>query len=132
MSLLQTRPFHSPDLQLLSLLSSAGGGECLWASGMCRHATEVHHEVAEKCVKATCVLHNFLWKTTQASVVRGTSRLNRWNHCQVWEDLLPTSQQERLSGLGRPSHPYSRLRELSHGRTQCKSHTLLLSKLPAV
>ncbi|XP_061637361.1 uncharacterized protein LOC133481962 [Phyllopteryx taeniolatus] len=38
---------------------------------MYRRDMAAHYEVAEKCVKATCLLHNFLRKTTQASAVRG-------------------------------------------------------------
>ncbi|KAM3620413.1 uncharacterized protein V6R79_022887 [Siganus canaliculatus] len=38
-----------------------------------RRALEVQPDVAEICVKATCVLHNFLRLTTSTPVVRGAS-----------------------------------------------------------
>lgn len=57
---------------------------------------EVQPVIAERCVKATCVLHNFLRSTTQTAAVR--SILVRRSQCQVWEDLLPTPQDERPSG----------------------------------
>lgn len=37
---------------------------------MYRQAIEVHPEVAEKCVKATCVLRNFVRRTAQTPAVR--------------------------------------------------------------
>ncbi len=52
---------------------------------MYRHAVEVRPEVAEKCVKATCVLHSFLRKT-QLVAMRGS---------------LTGGETEPLPGLGR-------------------------------
>ncbi|KAM3619274.1 uncharacterized protein V6R79_005436 [Siganus canaliculatus] len=57
---------------------------CQWR--LYRRALEVQPVVAEKCVKATCVLHNFLRLTTSTPVVRGAST-------DVDMELLP--------GLGR-------------------------------
>ena len=51
---------------------------------MYRRSLEVRTQVAEKCVKATCVLHNFLRKTTPGT--RGS---------------LPGCEVEPLPGLGR-------------------------------
>ncbi len=51
---------------------------------MYRRSLEVRADVAERCVKATCVLHNFLRKTTP--VVRGN---------------IPGGDVEPLPGLGR-------------------------------
>lgn len=53
---------------------------------MYRHAIEVHPEVGEKCVKATCVLHNFMRRTTQVTAVRGN---------------ISVGEVEPLPGLGR-------------------------------
>uniref|UniRef100_A0A8C5EMV6 Zgc:194221 n=1 Tax=Gouania willdenowi TaxID=441366 RepID=A0A8C5EMV6_GOUWI len=57
---------------------------------MYRRAMEVRVDVAEKCVKATCVLHNFL---------RHTSTTARANN--------PTAEVEPLPGLGRVAANYS-------------------------
>ncbi|XP_048020927.1 protein ANTAGONIST OF LIKE HETEROCHROMATIN PROTEIN 1-like [Megalobrama amblycephala] len=60
---------------------------------MYRRLIEVHPEVAEKCVKATCVLHNFMRcsEGREAPAVRGAG--------QAGEELLP--------GLGRVAANYS-------------------------
>ncbi|XP_061526980.1 uncharacterized protein LOC133399415 [Phycodurus eques] len=50
--------------------------------------------------------------------LREASRLERWNHYQVCEELLPTTRRERLSGFGGPLPPTSQQRELSHSKTQ--------------
>ncbi|KAM3619258.1 uncharacterized protein V6R79_005222 [Siganus canaliculatus] len=60
----------------------------LWR--MYRRALEVQVNVAEKCVKATCVLHNFL---------RRTSTPSRGNH--------PAAEVEPLPGLGRVAANFS-------------------------
>uniref|UniRef100_A0A8C5ET92 Zgc:194221 n=1 Tax=Gouania willdenowi TaxID=441366 RepID=A0A8C5ET92_GOUWI len=57
---------------------------------MYRRAMEVRVDVAEKCVKATCVLHNFL---------RHTSTTASANN--------PTAEVEPLPGLGRVAANYS-------------------------
>ena len=67
---------------------------------MYRHAIEVHPEDAGTCVKATCVLHILPCQITAVS--RSILVEVRWSHCQVWEDLLRTTLQERPSGLGQP------------------------------
>ncbi|KAK0137444.1 Protein ALP1-like [Merluccius polli] len=51
-----------------------------------RRAFEVNVDVAEKCVKATCVLHNFLRRTTPPSALRGN---------------IPVGEEDPLPGLGR-------------------------------
>ena len=48
-------------------------------------------EVAERCVKATCVLHNFLRSTTQTATVRS----------------IPAGEVEPLPGLGRLAANFS-------------------------
>ena len=53
---------------------------------MYRRALEVQPEVAERCVKATCLLHNFLRQTTPAAAVAGS---------------VPGGEVEPLPGLGR-------------------------------
>lgn len=53
---------------------------------MYRRAVEVRPEVAEMCVKATCLLHNFLRQTTPAAAVVGS---------------IPGGEVEPLPGLGR-------------------------------
>ncbi|XP_078021494.1 uncharacterized protein LOC144461791 [Epinephelus lanceolatus] len=53
---------------------------------MYRRALEVHPFVAERCVKATCVLHNFLSKTTPTPAMRGS---------------IPGGDVDPLPGLGR-------------------------------
>lgn len=53
---------------------------------MYRRAIEVQPEVAEKCVKATCVLHNFMRWTAQEPAVRRN---------------IPVGEVEPLPGLGR-------------------------------
>uniref|UniRef100_A0A8C5E5J3 Zgc:194221 n=1 Tax=Gouania willdenowi TaxID=441366 RepID=A0A8C5E5J3_GOUWI len=57
---------------------------------MYRRAMEVRVDVAEKCVKETCVLHNFLRHTST------TARVNN-----------PTAEVEPLPGLGRVAANYS-------------------------
>ena len=51
-----------------------------------RRAFEVNVEVAEKCVKATCVLHNFMRRTTPPNALRGNIPVGE-------VDPLPTPQQ---------------------------------------
>lgn len=53
-----------------------------------RRPMEVHPNVAEDCVKATCVLQNFLWRTTQTPAVRTSIP-------------VAISEVEPLPGLGR-------------------------------
>ncbi|XP_049453046.1 uncharacterized protein LOC125901398 [Epinephelus fuscoguttatus] len=50
------------------------------------HLSQVHPDVAERCVKVTCVLHNFLRKTTPTPAMRGS---------------IPGGDVEPLPGLGR-------------------------------
>ena len=51
-----------------------------------RRAFKVDIEVAEKCVKATCVLHNFMRRTTPPSALRGN---------------IPVGEVDPLPGLRR-------------------------------
>ncbi|XP_071336182.1 uncharacterized protein [Trachinotus anak] len=53
---------------------------------MYRRAVEVQPEVAERCVKAICLLHNFLQQTTPAAAAVGS---------------VPGGEVEPLPGLGR-------------------------------
>ncbi|CAL8282780.1 unnamed protein product [Gadus morhua 'NCC'] len=51
-----------------------------------RRAFEVKVEVAEKCVKATCILHNFMRRTAPPSALRGN---------------IPVGEVDPLPGLRR-------------------------------
>jgi len=69
---------------------------------MYRRAMEVKPEVAEMCVKATCVLHNFLRRSEEATAVRGN---------------VPVVEVEPLPDLGRvaannPGREAVRVREV--------------------
>uniref|UniRef100_UPI0037E80AD4 uncharacterized protein n=1 Tax=Semicossyphus pulcher TaxID=241346 RepID=UPI0037E80AD4 len=98
---------------------------------MYRRVIEVHPEVAEKCAKATFVLHNFLQMTAQTTAVMGRSHVGEVEPQPGLGRLAATTQQERPSGYGRPSQPSFQQRELLHEKTACGAQPQLTALLRA-
>ncbi len=81
---------------------------------MYRRLIEVQPDVVERCVKATCVLHNFMRKSAEAPAVRGRCKVQR-TRCRVSVGLQPIILPERPSGSGTASWLTFQLREQSRG-----------------
>ena len=90
---------------------------------MYRHVIEVQSDIVEKCVKATCVLYNFLQRTTQTTAVRGS---------------ILVGEVEPPPGLGSvtanySARPTSYFSAQAHPKQLFKSHPhITIDKRPAI
>lgn len=56
-------PWEEKGLHLQAFMGKVGSQGCIWYSCSAVANVSLGHANAETCVKATCILHNFLWRT---------------------------------------------------------------------